>query len=60
MRVVVTGGASRPARVHRHEWSAGDAVIWDNRGVLRRATPYDPGSRREALGTTLLGDEPIQ
>jgi alpha-ketoglutarate-dependent taurine dioxygenase len=52
--------ATRPERVYRHSWSVGDTVIWDNRGVLHRARPYDPGSRREMLRTTVLGDEPIQ
>ena len=40
--------------------SIGDTVIWDNRGVLHRAAPYDPSSSREMLRTTVLGDEPIQ
>jgi alpha-ketoglutarate-dependent taurine dioxygenase len=52
--------ATRPERVYRHAWTVGDTVIWDNRGVLHRATPYDPGSPREMLRTTVLGDEPIQ
>jgi alpha-ketoglutarate-dependent sulfate ester dioxygenase len=52
--------ATRPERVYRHSWSVGDSVIWDNRGVLHRATPYDPGSAREMSRTTVLGDEPIQ
>jgi alpha-ketoglutarate-dependent sulfate ester dioxygenase len=52
--------ATRPARVYRHEWSVGDTVIWDNRGVLHRAVPYDATSPREMLRTTVLGDEPIQ
>jgi alpha-ketoglutarate-dependent taurine dioxygenase len=52
--------ATRPERVYRHEWSVGDTVIWDNRGVLHRAVPYEPTSPREMLRTTLLGDEPIQ
>ena len=52
--------ATRPGRVYRHEWSVGDTVIWDNRGVLHRAEPYDPASGREMLRTTILGDEPIQ
>ena len=47
-------------KVYRHHWSVGDTVIWDNRGVLHRAAPYDPSSEREMLRTTVLGDEPIQ
>ena len=52
--------ATVPENVYSHVWSVGDAVIWDNRGVLHRAAPYDPGSAREMLRTTVLGDEPIQ
>jgi alpha-ketoglutarate-dependent sulfate ester dioxygenase len=47
-------------KVYSHTWSVGDTVIWDNRGVLHRATPYDASSRREMLRTTVLGDEPIR
>ena len=52
--------ATRPERVYRHQWSVGDTVIWDNRGVLHRAIPYESTSPREMLRTTILGDEPIQ
>jgi alpha-ketoglutarate-dependent taurine dioxygenase len=52
--------ATVPDNVYSHAWSVGDTVIWDNRGVLHRAAPYDPGSAREMLRTTVLGDEPIQ
>ncbi len=52
--------ATRPERVYRHEWSVGDMVIWDNRGVLHRAAPYDPNSPRDMHRTTFAGDEPIQ
>jgi alpha-ketoglutarate-dependent taurine dioxygenase len=52
--------ATVPERVYRHEWSLGDLVIWDNRGVLHRACPYDPSSPREMHRTTLVGDEPIE
>jgi alpha-ketoglutarate-dependent taurine dioxygenase len=52
--------ATTPDRVYRHTWSVGDTVIWDNRGVLHRATPYDASSDREMLRTTILGDEPIR
>ena len=46
--------------VYSHNWAVGDTVIWDNRGVLHRAAPYDPTSQREMLRTTVLGDEPIE
>jgi alpha-ketoglutarate-dependent taurine dioxygenase len=52
--------ATVPDKVYSHSWSIGDTVIWDNRGVLHRAAPYDPESQREMLRTTVLGDEPIQ
>jgi alpha-ketoglutarate-dependent sulfate ester dioxygenase len=52
--------ATVPENVYSHDWSVGDTVIWDNRGVLHRAAPYDPSSAREMLRTTVLGDEPIQ
>jgi alpha-ketoglutarate-dependent taurine dioxygenase len=52
--------ATLPDKVYRHTWSVGDTVVWDNRGVLHRAAPYDPDSPREMLRTTVLGDEPIQ
>jgi len=51
--------ATRPERVYRHQWSVGDTVIWDNRGVLHRAIPYEATSPREMLRTTILGDEHI-
>ena len=49
-----------PERVYRHEWRVGDTVIWDNTGLLHRASPYDPDSPRELWRTTVFGDEPIQ
>ena len=52
--------STTPDRVYRHEWSVGDVVIWDNRGVLHRACPYDQTSPRDMHRTTFAGDEPIQ
>jgi alpha-ketoglutarate-dependent taurine dioxygenase len=52
--------ATTPERVYRHEWSVGDLVIWDNRGVLHRACRYDPSSARDMHRTTIAGDEPIR
>lgn len=53
------GRATTPERVYRHHWQEGDVVLWDNRGVLHRATPYDPSSPRDMHRTTFTGDEPI-
>jgi len=52
--------STTPERVYRHEWTVGDTVIWDNRGVLHRAAAYDADSPREMFRTTVLGDEPIE
>ncbi|HKE74619.1 MAG TPA: TauD/TfdA family dioxygenase [Acidimicrobiales bacterium] len=52
--------STTPERVYRHEWRVGDVVIWDNRGVLHRALPYDPASPRDMHRTTFAGDEAIQ
>ncbi len=52
--------ATAPDRVYRHEWRVGDLVIWDNRGVLHRALPYDPTSPRDLHRTTLTGEEAIR
>ena len=63
-----SGAAGRPPGAGRPPPSAstgtsgqvGDLVIWDNRGVLHRACPYDAASPRDMHRTTLHGDEPIQ
>jgi alpha-ketoglutarate-dependent taurine dioxygenase len=49
-----------PERVYRHEWAVGDLVIWDNRGVLHRATRYDASSPRDMHRTTIAGNEAVQ
>jgi alpha-ketoglutarate-dependent taurine dioxygenase len=56
----VTARSTAPQRVYRPVWSVGDLVIWDNRGVLHRALPYDPMSARDMHRTTLHGDEAIR
>jgi taurine dioxygenase len=30
----------------RHQWRAGDLVLWDNRCVMHRRDAFDPGARR--------------
>jgi alpha-ketoglutarate-dependent taurine dioxygenase len=48
--------ACRPPRTHRHAWSPGDVVIWDNRCVLHRARPYDHSEPRVMYHTRVAGD----
>jgi alpha-ketoglutarate-dependent 2,4-dichlorophenoxyacetate dioxygenase len=36
----LTSIASAPGRVYRHEWRVGDLVMWDNRCIMHRGTPY--------------------
>jgi alpha-ketoglutarate-dependent taurine dioxygenase len=52
--------ATAPERIYRHTWTVGDTVMWDNTGVVHRASPYDATSPRELLRTTVFGDEPIE
>ena len=52
--------STRPERVLRHEWTVGDMVIWDNRGVIHRVTKYETTSPRELHRATVAGDEPVE
>ncbi len=33
--------STQPEFTYRHHWAVGDLVIWDNRCLLHRATPFD-------------------
>ena len=47
--------ATQPEFVYRHAWRVGDLVIWDNRGTMHRATPFDDAKyRRELRRVTTL------
>ncbi len=51
--------ACPPEAVFSHEWRTGDAIVWDNRAALDRATPYDSVKfRRLMQRTTIAGDGP--
>ncbi len=51
--------ATRQQFVYSHEWSVGDAVIWDNSGTMHRAMPYDPECGRLLRRTKTAGEEPF-
>ncbi|MHB8381498.1 MAG: TauD/TfdA dioxygenase family protein [Acidobacteriaceae bacterium] len=48
--------ACQPPRIYHHDWTAGDAVIWDNRCLLHRATPWDITERRVMWHSRIAGD----
>jgi len=40
--------------IYRHRWTAGDLVVWDNRAVMHRATPFaSAAERRHMVRTTV-------
>ena len=44
--------ATRPESVYRHQWQAGDFVIWDNRCMLHRGCGYDAAKYRRRMHQT--------
>lgn len=51
--------STQPQFVHRHQWQRGDLVVWDNTGMIHRALPFEPTSRRLLHRTTIVGDEAV-
>jgi alpha-ketoglutarate-dependent 2,4-dichlorophenoxyacetate dioxygenase len=51
---------TRPEFRYRHEWRAHDLVIWDNRCVLHRVTPYDSVRHQRLLQRTTVSGDPSE
>jgi alpha-ketoglutarate-dependent taurine dioxygenase len=49
---------TQPQFCYRHEWSEEDLVIWDNRCVLHRATPYDTTRFKRLMQRTTVSGDP--
>ncbi len=49
--------ATRPESIYRHNWSVGDAVLWDNRSTMHHAVHdfYETGGIRHMHRTTVMG-----
>lgn len=45
---------TEPDNLYRHEWRSGDVVVWDNRALLHRATPYDDARHRRLMQRTTV------
>lgn len=39
---------------YRHEWKTNDVIVWDNRSILHRATPYDASKFRRLMQRTTV------
>jgi alpha-ketoglutarate-dependent 2,4-dichlorophenoxyacetate dioxygenase len=51
---------TQPAFCYRHEWREGDLVVWDNRCVLHRATPYDTVRHKRLMQRTTVSGDPAE
>jgi len=48
-----------PRFAMRHQWRAGDMLMWRNLDVLHRRDAFDPNVRRVMHRTQIKGDQPI-
>jgi alpha-ketoglutarate-dependent 2,4-dichlorophenoxyacetate dioxygenase len=51
---------TQPRFCYRHEWAEGDLVVWDNRCVLHRATPYDTTRHKRLMQRTTVSGDPAE
>jgi alpha-ketoglutarate-dependent taurine dioxygenase len=47
---------SAEERTYHHEWTVGDAVVWDNRRLMHRGTPFDMTEPRRMWHTRIAGE----
>jgi taurine dioxygenase len=50
--------AFQPRFVHKHVWSSGDVLMWDNRCAMHRREAFDPNARRIMHRAQVQGDAP--
>jgi len=51
--------AVHPDLTYEHRWTIGELIVWDNRCVLHRATPYDAATQARVIRRcTVLGEVP--
>jgi alpha-ketoglutarate-dependent 2,4-dichlorophenoxyacetate dioxygenase len=51
---------TQPQFCYHHEWQEGDLIIWDNRCVLHRATPYDTARYKRLMQRTTVSGDPAE
>jgi alpha-ketoglutarate-dependent 2,4-dichlorophenoxyacetate dioxygenase len=50
--------ATNPDFVYAHRWQQGDVVVWDNRAVMHRATPFASDKERRHMVRTTVSCPP--
>ncbi|MFT5173471.1 MAG: alpha-ketoglutarate-dependent 2,4-dichlorophenoxyacetate dioxygenase [Gammaproteobacteria bacterium] len=53
----LTAHATQSRFVYRHQWRAGDLILWDNRCTMHRATEYDDLHARRDMQRSTVSDE---
>ena len=48
--------ACESPRSYHHEWNVGDTMVWDNRRLMHRATPFDLTEPRRMWHTRVAGE----
>ena len=51
---------TQPQFCYHHEWQEGDLIIWDNRCVLHRATPFDTTRYKRLMQRTTVSGDPAE
>lgn len=55
----INAQAVRPELSYRHRWRPQELVVWDNRCLMHRSTPYDAARERRVMRRcTILGEIP--
>jgi taurine dioxygenase len=53
--------AIHPDLTYEHRWKPRELILWDNRCLMHRATPYDPFTQGRVIRRcTVLGEVPVQ
>ena len=52
----VNAAAAQPPRTYQHRWTAGEAVIWDNRRLMHQGVPWNMDEPRRMWHTRIAGD----
>ncbi len=49
---------TRPEFVYVHEWTTGDLIVWDHRGLVHAATWFDAAREARLMWRTTVSGDP--